>query len=209
MSFAIIWYGFETVGTIAFAVSGAMTGIIKHMDIFGITVLSLATAIGGGIIRDVLMGMTPPTALQSAWLAGLPILVALLVFLVIKARYSKYLLSGVGRRLYFIADTIGLASFTVTGTTMGIKYFEQFPLLPITLGLITAIGGGIIRDVLAQQIPSVLREDIYALPSIIGGLVNCLLAKGAYDIFAACAAFGTVFVIRLAAVYFHWSLPKI
>ena len=146
------------------------------MDIFGILVLALSTAIGGGIIRDVLVGNIPPNSFKTSIYILLTVITTLIIFLIYRKQILRYVSRRKLRKMYLLADTLGLASFTVTGTTIGFNAYPEYPLFAITLGLITAVGGGIIRDVLAQRIPSVLQEEIYALPSIIGGIVFYLIA---------------------------------
>ena len=172
-----LWTFFEIAGTIAFAISGALVGVSRKMDIFGMLVLALSTAIGGGIIRDVLVGNIPPNSFKT----------------------SIYILLTV------------ITTFTVTGTTIGFNAYPEYPIFAITLGLITAVGGGIIRDVLAQRIPSVLQEEIYALPSIIGGIVFYLIAiiGDDYWYLASPISFFVVFFLRMIGIYYHLSLPKV
>ncbi|MCF0155274.1 MAG: trimeric intracellular cation channel family protein [Veillonella sp.] len=205
----LVWYVFEYAGTIAFAISGALIGISRNMDIFGMTVLAMVTAIGGGIIRDLLVGEIPPHSLQSSTYVLLIIAVTVILFLIYRTHYRKRMAGTWARRTYLLADALGLASFTVTGTSVGVKVCPDMATLAIILGVVTAVGGGIIRDVLAQRIPSVLREDVYALPAIIGGAVYYLVAQGGLVNWAAVLSFATVFIIRIMAMYFHWSLPKV
>ena len=171
-----LWTFFEIAGTIAFAISGALVGISRRMDIFGILVLALSTAIGGGIIRDVLVGNIPPNSFKTSLYIVLTTVITFIIFFIYRNQILRYMSRRKLRKMYLLADTLGLASFTVTGTTIGFNAYPEYPLFAITLGLITAVGGGIIRDVLAQRIPSVLQEEIYALPSIIGGIVFYLIA---------------------------------
>ena len=152
----IIWYMFDMIGTIAFAVSGALVGVSRKMDIFGMAVLALATAIS-----------------------------------------------------YLFADALGLASFTVTGASAGYTLYPDLPIFIVLLGTITAVGGGILRDMLAQRVPSVLKEDVYALPSIIGGIAYYLLVISDWAGQAVYGAFTIVLVIRLLAIKYHWSLPRV
>ena len=188
----IIWYMFDMIGTIAFAVSGALVGVARKMDIFGMAVLALATAIGGGIVRDVLLGYFPPNSLR-----------------IYNSRYRKHAMGPRSRASYLLADALGLASFTVTGASAGFKLYPELPIFIVLLGTITAVGGGIIRDMLAQRIPSVLKEDVYALPSIIGGIVYYLMVTSSWDSMAVYGAFTVVLVIRLLAIKYNWSLPKV
>lgn len=205
----IIWYIFDMIGTIAFAVSGALVGVSRKMDIFGMTVLALATAIGGGIVRDVLLGYFPPNSLRNIVYVTVVLAVTVIVFLIYNSRYRKHAMGPRSRASYLLADALGLASFTVTGASAGFKLYPELPIFIVLLGTITAVGGGIIRDMLAQRIPSVLKEDVYALPSIIGGIVYYLMVTSSWDSMAVYGAFTVVLVIRLLALKYNWSLPKV
>ena len=205
----IIWYIFDMIGTIAFAVSGALVGVSRKMDIFGMTVLALATAIGGGIVRDVLLGYFPPNSLRNIVYVTVVLVVTVIVFLIYNSRYRKHAMGPRSRASYLLADALGLASFTVTGASAGFKLYPELPIFIVLLGTITAVGGGIIRDMLAQRIPSVLKEYVYALPSIIGGIVYYLMVTSSWDSMAVYGAFTVVLVIRLLALKYNWSLPKV
>lgn len=205
----IIWYMFDMIGTIAFAVSGALVGVARKMDIFGMTVLALATAIGGGIVRDVLLGYFPPNSLRNVVYVTVVLAVSVIVFLIYNSRYRKHAMGPRSRASYLLADALGLASFTVTGASAGFKLYPELPIFIVLLGTITAVGGGIIRDMLAQRIPSVLKEDVYALPSIIGGVVYYVMVTSSWEGMAVYGAFTVVLVIRLLALKYNWSLPKV
>ena len=205
----IIWYMFDMIGTIAFAVSGALVGVARKMDIFGMAVLALATAIGGGIVRDVLLGYFPPNSLRNVVYVTVVLAVTVIVFLIYNSRYRKHAMGPRSRASYLLADALGLASFTVTGASAGFKLYPELPIFIVVLGTITAVGGGIIRDMLAQRIPSVLKEDVYALPSIIGGIVYYLMVTSSWDSMAVYGAFTVVLIIRLLAIKYNWSLPKV
>ena len=205
----IIWYMFDMIGTIAFAVSGALVGVARKMDIFGRAVLALATAIGGGIVRDVLLGYFPPNSLRNVVYVTVVLAVTVIVFLIYNSRYRKHAMGPRSRASYLLADALGLASFTVTGASAGFKLYPELPIFIVLLGTITAVGGGIIRDMLAQRIPSVLKEDVYALPSIIGGIVYYLMVTSSWESAAVYGAFTVVLVIRLLAIKYNWSLPKV
>ena len=205
----IIWYMFDMIGTIAFAVSGALVGVARKMDIFGMAVLALATAIGGGIVLDVLLGYFPPNSLRNVVYVTVVLAVTVIVFLIYNSRYRKHAMGPRSRASYLLADALGLASFTVTGASAGFKLYPELPIFIVLLGTITAVGGGIIRDMLAQRIPSVLKEDVYALPSIIGGIVYYLMVTSSWESAAVYGAFTVVLVIRLLAIKYNWSLPKV
>lgn len=203
----LTWTIFEITGVIAFAFSGAVVGLSRRMDVFGIAVLSVLTAIGGGIIRDILAGVVPPSALTKPYNLILSVLTACIVCLLfetvkISRKHRKFIVW-----VYNLSDTLGLASFTVTGAALGINlYPENSMLLPVMLGLITAIGGGILRDILAQRVPVVLKADVYAIASIFGAVLLCEL----WDITGAAAAswlsFLAVIIIRVCAIHYKWQL---
>lgn len=206
---ALLWAAFDCIGTLAFALSGSLVGISRRMDIFGIFVLAAVTAIGGGIMRDMMIGRFPPLALQSIFYIALISVVVIPSFIV-------YRYIGVSRkrersyqRVYLVADALGLASFTVTGASAGMFAYPEYPVCAVILGLITAVGGGLIRDVLAQRIPSVLKEDVYAIPSFLGGTVYVILAMLGDWEDAAYITFFFVFIFRVLVVKYHLNLPKI
>lgn len=202
---SISWFLFETVGTIAFAVSGSMVGLAKRMDIFGVAVLSILTAVGGGILRDLIMGITPPLAFRTTSGLLLPIGTALVVSVLYAAlkvsrKEKKYLMY-----MYNISDTVGLAAFTVTGALMGLGTDNPY-ILPVTLGISTGIGGGILRDLMAQRVPVVLRMDVYASASLAGVLALYAVWHCGYNAAASWVGFFVVMFLRLGAIYFGWQL---
>ena len=205
----IIWYMFDMIGTVAFAVSGALVGVSRKMDIFGMAVLALATAIGGGVIRDVLLGYFPPNSLRNVVYVTVVLVVTFIVFVIYNSRYHRNIMGPRSRASYLFADALGLASFTVTGASAGYTLYPDLPIFIVLLGTITAVGGGILRDMLAQRVPSVLKEDVYALPSIIGGIAYYLLVIGDWSGQAVYGAFTIVLVIRLLAIKYQWSLPRV
>ena len=177
------------------------------MDIFGITVLAVLTAVGGGILRDVLVGVIPPTTLVHPYGFILSIITSLFVcFLFETVKFSRK-----GKRIiaivYNISDTLGLASFTVTGAVTGLTlYPESSIILPVTLGLITAIGGGIFRDILAHRVPVVLKTDFYAFASILGGILIVCLWEPLGSAIASWCCFLFVTLLRVLAIRYGWQL---
>lgn len=205
---SLLWMFFDMAGTLAFALSGALVGISRRMDALGVLVLALCTAIGGGIIRDMMVGNVPPMSLRSGLYVGVTILMTAGLFVVYRRTTMRKKLVKPFRFLYLLTDTIGLAAFTVTGASVGFSHPTEGPALTVLLGVITAVGGGIVRDVLAQRIPSVLREEVYAFPTIIGGLVFYYIALTDNREWAGYMAFAIVFIIRSLAIRYKWSLPK-
>ena len=156
---------FELLGTVAFAVSGAMEGVRHRMDLFGVTLLGLVTAIGGGVLRDLVIGQIPPKVFRDSRCAVLAILVALAVFIILKLTQERKprALARLRDRLYFLSDTLGLAAFTVLGIESAGPGRNTGLLLFV--GMITGVGGGVLRDILAGSVPSILRKHIYAVGS--------------------------------------------
>ena len=153
----------DLIGTFVFAISGAMLGIRQGMDLFGILVLAFVTAVFGGILRDLLIGAIPPAAVGSWYYLALAVTAGLLAF------WCHELLARLQQPVLFF-DAAGLGIFAVAGTQKALDYGLNWPMAAV-LGMISGIGGGMVRDVLAAQIPVVLRSDIYAVAALAGGLV--------------------------------------
>ena len=198
----------EIIGTIAFAASGAIVGIQKKMDIFGVAILGLTTAVGGGIMRDLILNITPPAAFRNPAFAATAIVVSVLIFIrpfeesieKRKAAYEKVLL---------IMDSIGLGLFTVIGIEVAKSSGTEPNLfLESFVGVMTGVGGGILRDLFAGHMPSVFVKYFYACASIIGAWACILLwpyAGANISMFVGAVA---IVAMRLLAAHFHWSLPK-
>lgn len=204
---SMTWMIFDLLGTIAFAVSGAMVGIEKKMDIFGIIVLALLTAVGGGMVRDVLAGVTPPMALRNITDFTLAIVTALIV----SVAYMIWPLSYRHRRgielAYNICDTVGLASFTITGFITGMAHSIGNPyVLPVLLGIITAVGGGVLRDLMALKMPVVLYKDIYATASLAGAVACCFAYAHLGIMTSAWICFIIIVILRYGALVHGWHL---
>jgi len=203
---------FDLLGTLAFAVSGAFVGVHGRMDVFGVLVLSIATACGGGLIRDLVVGVHPPFMFANPFYVAIAALTAVLTFLVL---YRRVRMSRGGLHLYartfFWFDTLGLAAFTVDGVNVGIANgYDGNIFLLVFLGLLTGAGGGTVRDVLARRVPDVLIKDVYATASIFGGLVMALMVKyGCNSRLAMVSGFSAVVLMRLCATRFHWNLPRV
>ena len=195
-----IFYTLDIFGTIAFAISGALIAMHKKLDPFGVLIIAFATAIGGGTLRDVLIGKNP-----VGWMQDLNYVYAILVATTFTIIFRKKINSF--NKSLFLFDTIGLGIFTIIGTEMGIEY-DLHPLVSIALGTITATFGGVIRDILCNEIPVIFRKEIYASACIIGSLTfivlqNTSLPSNAIYIITTMI----VIVIRLVSVKFKLSLP--
>ena len=204
---SVTWVIFDIMGTVAFAVSGAMLAIEKRMDLFGVIVLALLTAVGGGMVRDGLAGITPPMTLRNITDFMLAIVTALLV----AWGYSLWSISDRSKQrimfIYNLCDTIGLASFTITGMITGIDRAVGNPyVLPVLLGVITAVGGGVLRDLMAKKMPVVLYKDIYATASLAGAVAAILLYPYIGMLAMAWLCFVVVIGLRAGALRFGWHL---
>ena len=190
----------DLVGIFVFGITGALVGVRKKLDVFGIQVLALVTGLGGGFIRDVLIGVTPPTALQDWRYLVVPIAAGLLTF---------FLHPGIGRveRLVNIFDAAGLALFCVTGALKAINAGLS-PFSAALLGMISGIGGGVIRDILSGRVPVVLRSEIYATPAFLGAGIVVVAAALEYDaLWVPIGAALICFTIRLLAIRRGWNAP--
>jgi uncharacterized membrane protein YeiH len=197
-----IYLAVDILGTIAFAVSGVLVAMEKRLDLFGVGIIALVTAIGGGTLRDMLIGTTPVTWMTTPLYMYI-ILGAVITTILFQSRL-KYL-----RTSLFLFDTIGIGFYTMIGVTKGIEAGLQ-PLICITLGTITASFGGVLRDILCNEIPVIFRKEIYATACILGGIGYFLLrASPVPEAYAYLLGAGLVIGIRLAAVRYHIALPNL
>jgi len=187
-----------------------MVAMQKRTDLFGVVTLGVLTATGGGMFRDVFMGRFPPAAFVNSTYVALAALVSLLTFLFV-LRNRDYYLSHLERvdAINNIFDAFGLGAFTVTGAQIAISAGHGDNLFfSVFLGVVTGTGGGLLRDMMVGEIPFILTKHIYAVASIAGGLVYCLLARLGYDTAAAIVTILLVFGLRLFSSRYHWNLPK-
>jgi uncharacterized membrane protein YeiH len=190
----------DYLGIFAFALSGALKGLRKQLDPFGVLVLALATAVGGGTIRDVVLGNIPPY-----WLSERNYVLLVIAATLIAVGMPRLLERTEGVILFF--DAIGLGLYTVIGAT---KAMEKGlgGVGVVALACVTACGGGMIRDLLAAEVPVVLRKEIYASASILGALLILGLQYTALPSPVSLTASAIVVVVlRLLALRFHWGLP--
>lgn len=194
-------YVIEIIGTFAFAISGIRLATVKHFDLFGLYIIGLATAVGGGTIRDVLLGVRP------FWFNDYMPLWVVSVSLLLYFFFHK-VIDRIGGTI-FMFDTIGLGIFTLLGLTKSLE-LGCSSLIAIIIGAITGAGGGVIRDICINEEPLIFRKEIYALACIIGGLVCVGLANlGFSPLIYQSSCVACVILVRLLAVKFHWQLPII
>ena len=185
----------ELIGTAAFSCSGAMVAIKKNLDLLGIVVLGVITAVGGGMIRDVLLGIHPPTLFLKPVYVTVAVIAAIIIFLLMRSKnISRFLLTAE----YYdwtmnLLDAIGLGAF-------------QF--LTIFLCVITGVGGGLLRDMMACEVPAILRKHVYACASIAGAVFYAYIGNRISQDMALILSASLVVVIRLLARHYKWNLPK-
>ncbi len=201
MTQTMILYLFDLFGTAVFAISGVLVAGRLRMDPFGVVVLACATAIGGGTVRDMAIGATP-----AFWITD-----TTYIWVILATCVATMLLIRHPRRLpwYVLpcADAVGLAVFVGIGVDKALCYGAS-PLVAVIMGVITACGGGIIRDVLAREVPMVLRTEVYATACIAGGIVHTLVVQvSPGTVTASIVGMVTTLLIRLAAIRWHLSLP--
>lgn len=197
----------EIIGTVAFAVSGAITGIKKNMDIFGVMTLGVVTSVGGGIIRDLILGITPPGMFARPIYAIVATVCSIIVFIpsirrILVKNHRAY------EFMMLLMDSLGLGIFTVVGIQTAYTVSSGYGIfLLIFVGVLSGVGGGVLRDVLAGNTPYIFVKHIYACASIAGAVV-CTLLWDLNSTYAIIAGAVLTVVIRFLAAHFRWKLPR-
>lgn len=203
---------FDLIGTIAFSISGALTGIRKKMDIFGVNILAILTACGGGLIRDITIGKIPPQMFLNPFYVLVAALVANIVFFIMFFhRELPQNMAEINEKALFVSDTLGLAAFMVDGVMIGVNAgYENNEFLLVFLGFITGVGGGVFRDVLSNQMPAIFVKHVYAMAVIVGSVFMIVVFKisGMWQA-AMVSGFFVVLLVRYLARHFLWNLPKV
>ena len=205
-----VMFVLELIGAAAFAVSGALVAIEKKADIFGVLFLAVTTALGGGVIRDVLIGRIPPVMFVSYWYLLISVVAALAVFIDAYLRSEKYKLhldklDAVNN----VFDAIGLAVFTVSGMNAAMPVSDNV-ILVLFVGMCTGVGGGMLRDVMTNTMPKVLRKRVYAVASLIGGgLYYVMHVLDINQLLSVGCGMLVIFALRLFATIYKWNLPSV
>ncbi|QDY79146.1 trimeric intracellular cation channel family protein [Streptomyces qinzhouensis] len=198
-----VQHALDLAGIFVFAISGALLAVRKNFDVFGMAVLAEVTALGGGLLRDLIIGAVPPAAFTDLGYFLMPLVATALVFFLHPV--VERIQSGVN-----VFDAAGLGLFCVTGTTKAYEYGLGLTSSAV-LGVATAAGGGVLRDVLANEVPSLLRwdRDLYAVPAIVGATMVALFIRfDTLNALTSSLAVVTAFAIRLLAMRFHWRAPR-
>jgi uncharacterized membrane protein YeiH len=191
----------DLLGTALFAAEGASTAVEARLDVLGLLVLGFVTALGGGIVRDLLIGDVPPSSVRNWHYPAVALAAAAAVFVL--HAYTSAINAGLVTAL----DAAGLSLFAVAGATKALE-FKLHPLLATMMGGITGVGGGTIRDLLIGQVPKVLRSDVYAAAALFGAAITILLLRlRLKPVVAGTCGIAGCFTLRMLAVHFHWNLP--
>lgn len=198
----------EILGIVSFAISGADKGMRKKLDLFGAYILALATCFGGGLLRDVILGITPPLSFRSP--RNLLIATAAtVIFLIRPLRKALRRNERLYELLLFLFDSLGLGVFTVMGVDVALTNAPWYgPVLPLFVGVITGVGGGVLRDTMAGDIPQIFVKHIYALASLAGAVVCLVIWKLLGREAAMVAGTSVTFLIRCFSAHFRWNLPS-
>lgn len=208
MDFDSLIFILEMIGDVAFAVSGVFVAKNKKMDLFGAIILGCATSVGGGMIRDLILGETPPAMFRKPVYVLVAFISSLITFIILyNGRRAKKI-----ERLHLLstADSIGLAAFVVVGARTAYQAGFQSTFLACFVGVLTGIGGGILRDMMAGQMPLIMRRRIYGVAAVAGAIIYCLLSPldgGLY--FSASVSIFVTILIRLLAIKHRWNLPTL
>jgi uncharacterized membrane protein YeiH len=191
----------DLAGIFVFALSGALVGVHKRLDVLGVLVLAGVTGLGGGMLRDLLIGSVPPATLADWRYLTVPILAGLVAF-----RFHPRLERIEPYIEWF--DAFGLGLFCVTGAAKAMQY-GLGPVAGALMGVLTGVGGGLLRDLLSGRTPTVLKEEVYALPALAGSVVvSASWALGLYRSWVAIGAAVLCIVLRLLAIRFRWQAPR-
>ena len=203
----------DLIGTVAFASSGAMIAIEKKMDIFGVNVLGATTAVGGGIMRDIILGLTPPGAFSHPVYVLVAALTSTILFVIAYAKptaFESRVKTDYYDKLMFWCDTAGLGIFTVVGIQAAVRAVGgENVFFFVFIGTLTGVGGGVLRDIMAGETPYILVKHIYACAAIAGGIV-CVVGRTAFG-----EAYGTILglaatvLLRFLAAHFRWNLMRV
>ena len=203
---------FEIIGTVAFAISGAICGLRFRNDLFGVISLAVITATGGGVIRDVILGVTRLSALTNPVYVSVAAVTGVIVFIVsyVSLKKQQEFNPTSYRRVLFYMDSIGLGIFTVLGCQTAFSMYGGDNLfLCVLSGMITGVGGGLLRDMIVDQLPDIFRKYVYAVASILGGLVSALLLRAGCRSLAIYLPAAMIVAVRILASHYNWSLPKV
>ena len=208
-----IYFAIEIIGTLAFAITGVIIAFDEKMDVLGAVVLGLCAAVGGGILRDIILGYLPPSAFRKPVFSIIAIITSVVSFII--AYFTGKRIKE-HNKLWFqvlnVFDSLGLAAFTVGGVNAAhVCGFSENSFLCIFVGTLTAVGGGVLRDIIAGRVPLILSKRVYAVAALAGACIY----QGLFELTSlsktvlVISSFSAVLIIRILATVFHWNLPSL
>lgn len=211
--FDTVFIVLEIIGTIAFTISGAMTAINRRLDALGVIILGVVTACGGGLLRDIMLGVSPQTLFIHPLYSIIAALTAILLFIVFYIIKDDSLTEKKWYNdLLTVSDAIGLGTFVIVGadTTISLKGIDGNGFLIVFMATLTAVGGGMLRDIFVARVPNIFCKHIYAVPTIIGSIMYYFLVRFNCNAFLnILIVSGFIILIRMLAYKYRWSLPRV
>ena len=202
----LVSFVIEVIGTVAFAASGALVAIEKKMDVLGVVILGITTAVGGGILRDIILGHTPPQAFVHPVYIIIASATALIVFLP-RVRAALQSQQPAYEKTMLVMDSLGLGVFTVVGMHAADGMAAGL-FLRVFVGVVTGVGGGVLRDMMSQNAPYIFRKHFYCSATIIGAILAAMLWNVLDRGLVMLVGAGTVFLLRMLAAHYRWKLPR-
>lgn len=204
-----IFLSIELLGVVSFALSGAVIGVRKKLDLFGVLIMGLTSACGGGVIRDLILGITPPMMFQNPIYATVALCTSLVVFMPAVRKFMEK-----HQRHYdlfmLVTDAIGLGLFTVVGIQLAAEVtWDSNIFLMLFVGVITGCGGSVLRDTMIGDMPLVFVKHFYASASLVGAVIYLAVWSTGDEMLATIVGATSVFVLRCMAAHYHWNLPKV
>lgn len=213
MNFELALIIIEYIGTIAFAISGAIIAIENKMDILGVTILGTTTAVGGGIMRDIIIGKDVPAVFENPSYLIVAVITTILVFVTFMfLRKLDITKNKIYKVVLNITDSLGLGVFVIIGATVAMNAGVTNHLLVLFCSVLTGVGGGVLRDIMAAKIPAIFRKHIYCIVAILGALFFYILLLNtpeSFDIFITISTIILVVACRFLAFHFELNLPKV
>ncbi len=208
---SLIFEIIEFTGITAFAISGAMISIVRKLDVFGVVFLGFVTALGGGALRDVFLGVFPPRNFCNGEHLFCAVVTSLCVFIAAKI-FNRFFFENYKKinTIINVFDALGLAAFTVSGVQLTIDAgYGDHEFFAIFMGLLTAVGGGLLRDIMSKEKPMIFCKNVYATAVLAGAVLYFYLSNFIPELGAILVSSAVVVAIRICAAAFHWDLPKI
>ena len=200
----------EIIGVISFSVTGALMAIDKENDFLGVIFLSVITSFGGGMLRDLFIGNTPPLFFSSYYLAAVCVVTATVVFVlaaIFKKQYVKH--EGLISAINNYVDAVGLGVFVISGAKICIDFGIENPLVIVIMGMLSGTGGSMTRDIIMREVPALFRKRIYLIAGIVGACSYYFMYKAkVWDVVSVSVSAGLIVLIRVLATIFKWNMPK-